>query len=104
MYAHYRADLTFKRLNDWLRLKKVPGRNPLHTLRKEYGSLVCQKFGLYAASRALRHRNIQTTTAYYLDMKARATAGLGHLLATPSNVVQVQPEELQKPGPRAARS
>ena len=60
--------------------KGVTGRAPLHTLRKEFGSLMNEKFGIYAASRALRHGRLEVTSAYYTDSKSRKTLGLGRLL------------------------
>jgi integrase len=80
-YSHYRCKRVFERLNKWLREKGVNGVRPLHTLRKEFGSLVCEQFGIYAASRALRHADIGVTSQHYLDKKARATVGLGRLLS-----------------------
>jgi len=59
----------------------VPGSHPVHTLRKEFGSLIAQEHGIYAASKLLRHADIQTTANHYLDKKQRITAGLGELLA-----------------------
>jgi integrase len=79
-YSHYRCKHVFERLNKWLREKGVKGARPLHTLRKEFGSLVCEQFGIFAASRALRHADIGITSQHYLDKKARATVGLGRLL------------------------
>src|SRR6266403_1819086 len=46
------------------------------TRRKEFGSLVCEQFGIYAASRALRHADIAITSQHYVDKKRRATVGL----------------------------
>jgi hypothetical protein len=103
-YSRYRCQKTFKALTDWLRTKGVPSKRPLHVLRKQFGSLIAEQHGIHAASTQLRHADIGVTARHYLTPKARATVGLGSLLTTPSNVVQVQPEELQKPEPRAARS
>ena len=75
-YAHYRCDVVFKHLTIWLKKAGVPGLTPLHTLRKEFGSLMCTRYGIYAASRALRHRDIQITSQHYLDTKTRLVPGL----------------------------
>lgn len=83
-WADYRADATFERLAKWLRCHGVPTRCPLHTLRKEAGSLVCQKAGLFAASRFLRHADIAVTAQHYTAQKERVTVGLGALLAAGS--------------------
>jgi hypothetical protein len=55
-------------------------RKPLHTLRKEFGSQICDRHGIYAASRALRHADIKVTAGFYLDKRSIATTGLGALL------------------------
>jgi integrase len=81
-YSHYRCEAIFNRLTGWLKAHGVPGDKPLHTLRKEFGSRVCQLHGIYAASRALRHADIGVTAQHYLDKKAHVTIGLGHLLET----------------------
>jgi integrase len=77
----YRAEKTFKRLTTWLRANGVNMRTPLHTLRKEAGSLVCQRAGLFAASRFLRHADVAITAQHYAAQKDRVTVGLGSLLA-----------------------
>jgi integrase len=79
-YFNYRCDKIFKRLSDWLRKHGVRGQRPLHTLRKEFGSQICDRHGLYAASRALRHADIAITSQHYLDKRSPATTGLGALL------------------------
>ncbi len=80
-YSHYRCERNFETLTKWLRSHGVTGNTPLHTLRKEYGSQMCAKHGIYAASHALRHADIAITSQHYLDKKRRATVGMGHLLA-----------------------
>ena len=79
-WNHYRCDHHFKDLIDWLRKKDVDTRNPIHTLRKEFGSLVNQKFGLFAASAALRHSSIAVTREHYVDRKERIALNLTDLL------------------------
>jgi integrase len=91
-YTVYRADRHFVALTDWLRVKGVTAAKPLHELRKEFGSKLCEKFGIYAASRALRHSGIAITAEHYLDQKQRATIGLGALLEQPDNVRQMEAE------------
>ncbi len=79
---HYRCQRHFKELLKWLKKAGVPGQNTLHTLRKEYGSQMCDKHGIYAASRALRHTDIHITSMHYLDIKGRKTLGMGSLLTS----------------------
>jgi integrase len=87
----YRAEDTFQRLTAWLRAHGVDSRTPLHTLRKEAGSLVCQKAGLFAASRFLRHADVAITAQHYAAQKDRVTVGLGALLAAPAaNVIEAE--------------
>jgi hypothetical protein len=79
-YACYRCQAIFERLTVWLRTNGVCGLRPLHSLRKEFGSKICAQYGLFAASRALRHADIGTTASHYLDKQKRTSIGLGHLL------------------------
>lgn len=72
----YRAERHFKRLNAWLREEGIDVRKPLHELRKEFGALITARYGIYAASRALRHSHIAITVAHYADKKERVTVGL----------------------------
>lgn len=78
-YSYTRAESAFGALYSWLKAKGVKETKPLHTLRKEFGSIICQKAGLYAASRLLRHADIAVTASYYLDKKERVTVGIGTL-------------------------
>ena len=78
-WNRYRCDGHFKELLDWLRSKGVTSRNPLHTLRKEFGSLINQQFGIFAASAALRHSNITITREHYVDKKQRIALNLTQL-------------------------
>jgi integrase len=79
-YHHYRCDRHFGRLIKWLRTKGVTGQKPLHTLRKEYGSQIAAQSGIFAASLALRHSDIQLTRDYYLDKKVPVFFKMSRLL------------------------
>jgi integrase len=85
-YTHYRAQRDFNALITWLRAKGVKAMKPLHELRKEFGSQLCAKYGIYTASRMLRHADIAITAQHYLDQKERVTFGMGNLLVVPDNV------------------
>lgn len=75
-YHHYRCNRLFDLLIAWLRESGgVKARNPLHTLRKEFGSFIARKFGIFAASEALRHGDIRLTRDYYLAADTRASFG-----------------------------
>jgi integrase len=78
-WNHYRCERIFRDLIEWLRGKGVESRTPLHTLRKEFGSLINQKFGIFAASAALRHSNISITREHYVDRKERIALDLSEL-------------------------
>jgi integrase len=77
---YYRCDQTFEQVNVWLRQHGVGGSKPLHTLRKEYGSLLTRSYGIHAASRALRHADLRMTSEHYSDSTARVTPGIGRLV------------------------
>ena len=81
-YPHYHSQRIVKYLTNWLRKHGVNGERPLHALRKEFGSQICDQHGIYAASRALCHSDVGTTALHYLDKRSRATTGLRALLST----------------------
>jgi integrase len=94
-YSHYRCQREFEALNKWLQVHGVHAKQPLHTLRKEFGSQICRQYGIYAASRALRHADIAITSLHYLDKRESARAGLARFLSKPSNVIRL-PETSNK--------
>jgi integrase len=83
--VHYRANRTHEELIKWLKTKGITSRMPLHTLRKEFGSIICDQAGIHAASRLLRHASISQTAAVYADHRNKVTAGLGGSLHVPKN-------------------
>ncbi len=72
----YRCDSIFERAVIWLRKHGVDGEKPLHVLRKEYGSYVAQTADLITASHQLRHANIATTAAFYVEPRRVVTPSL----------------------------
>ena len=68
-WSSYRADVAFEEVLGWLRGRGWDSVQPLHQLRKEFGSSVNQKFGLFAASSALGHTSIQLTASTYVGQK-----------------------------------
>lgn len=82
-YHHYRANRVFKRLNAWLHEHGIEDRNPLHMLRKEFGTEINRRHGLFAASAALRHSSIQLTRAVYVAKKTRTAFELPETSHTP---------------------
>ena len=100
----YRADQTFARLGAWLKAQGVKSRTPLHTLRKEAGSLICQKSGLFAASRFLRHADVAITAQHYAAQRERVTIGLGSLLtASAINVIKADFQTAKTTTPKMKR-
>jgi integrase len=83
-FACYRAEASEDRAIAWLRKQGLNVRLPLHTLRKEAGSLVNSEFGIHAASQFLRHADIGTTARHYSDNRNRKTVGVGALLGWPA--------------------
>jgi integrase len=79
-YQYYRCDRVFERLIIWLRAQGLCSPKPLHELRKEFGSLINERNGIHAASRALRHSDIRVTNDHYMDSRSRVTTGMGYLL------------------------
>lgn len=65
----YRADIAMRAATAWLRGQGVSTNCPLHTLRKEFGSVICSRGDIYAASVQLRHSSIQVTRDHYLSPK-----------------------------------
>lgn len=79
-YRYYRAEKEFKALLDWLRANGVEAIKPIHTLRKEFGRLITEQHGIFAASKLLRHSSIQVTASFYADDTRHLTVGLGKLV------------------------
>jgi integrase len=71
--GRYRCNPVFKRVLKWLRKQGVDGHKPLHTLRKEIGSIIASEHGIFEASRYLRHADIHITSAFYADKKKTVT-------------------------------
>jgi integrase len=93
---YYRCESTFHELTNWLRDHGVSGNKPLHTLRKEYGSLLTRIYGIHAASRALRHADLRTTSEHYSDSTARAIPGIGRFLAQKSKKKKTERRTIRK--------
>lgn len=65
----YRRIKVLRAANLWLRIRGVEkersGGNPLHRLRKQFGSEMATQFGLFPAMRALGHGSHKVTSDYY---------------------------------------
>lgn len=71
--GRYRCNPVFDKVLAWLRKNGVDGHKPLHTLRKEIGSVIASEHGIFEASRYLRHADIHITSAFYADKKKVVT-------------------------------
>ena len=90
-YEHYRCKEHFDALNDWLRghgLQNVD--KPLHTLRKEFGSQIVRRHGIFAGSKALGHESIAITNDFYADTASTARLDIGDLLEDAKNVLEMK--------------
>lgn len=65
----YRRPNTFRVVNQWLRLHGVEAKNkhgkPLHTLRKQFGSEIATRFGIFHAQKYLGHSSPYITSKHY---------------------------------------
>jgi integrase len=105
--GYYRAQEHFQALYAWLALHGIKDQKPLHTLRKELGSILANEQGIFAAQQVLRHAHIQTTAKHYTDKRVRMTAGLGALLGdvtAPGKVIPfTMPEPVTTPVAKSAK-
>ena len=65
----------------WLRSKGVTAEKPLHSLRKEFGSLVFKAADLLTASRQLGHSSLAVTAEVYVETRTKAAPAIGAMLA-----------------------
>lgn len=85
--GRYRCNPVFSKVLTWLRKNGVDGHKPLHTLRKEIGSIIASEHGIFEASRYLRHADIHITSAFYADKRKTITPKtFAGLLGNPSAV------------------
>lgn len=75
-YRRYWSANHFRSLCVWLRTKGINSDKPIHTLRKYFGCILAKEFGIYVASKGLRHSSVAVTEAYYLDNTKRAVPRL----------------------------
>jgi hypothetical protein len=76
----YRCEGVFLPAHTLVAREQSRGCQALYTLRKEAGSIIATKAGIHAASRFLRHADIQVTSMHYADYKERVTVDMGDLL------------------------
>jgi integrase len=78
--GYYRCWQTLEEVTKWLRAHGVEGKKPMHTLRKEFGSLVNAATDIHTASNQLRHSTIKVTSAVYADNRRRGAVPIGAML------------------------
>ena len=96
---HYRCKKDFTALCAWLKTKGITRfTNRIHTLRKEFGSHLAQRRGIFAASVGLRHSTIGVTRKYYVSSKIEPTSFFATetAMATPAQDVTKLVELVQK--------
>ncbi len=72
---HCRCKKDFEAVCAWLRNKGIKrSTSCIHTLRKEFGSHIAQRRGIFAASAALRHSTIGVTRKYYVSSHVEPTS------------------------------
>lgn len=96
---YYRCEPVFMKVTAWLRQQGVKGDKPLHALRKEFGSIICASADIHTASRQLRHSNLSTTAAFYLDNRRRVSVPIGALLADDPTLLGPKPSDDQAQAP-----
>ena len=75
LQRHYRCQKDFTALCRWLKSKGITRSTArIHTLRKEFGSHLAQRRGIFAASTGLRHSTIGVTRKYYVSSKIEPTS------------------------------
>jgi hypothetical protein len=88
-YGVCRCQNEMRALLAWLRAKGVVSKKPLHSLRKEFGSQINERYGLLPASEQLRHGGIAVTARHYLENRQPSVLGLGHLLKRERTIIPI---------------
>ena len=89
-YGVYRCMNEMRALLAWLRSRGVVSKTPLHTMRKEFGSQIHARYGLLAASEALRHGGIAVTARHYVENRSHLVLGFGHLLQNERTIIPIE--------------
>jgi len=79
----------------WLRLKGIKERRPVHTMRKECGSVLATTYNLLVASRVLGHHSITVTEKYYASLVIIPTIGEEFALSGVAAQYGIEPEKLR---------
>lgn len=76
----YRCQAILERTVAWLRAHGVDTKKPLHTLRKEAGSLVSTQSGIHAAASFLRQKGIRGAAMHYISHKEKIAVNFTEIL------------------------
>jgi len=79
----YRCHAVLQRAITWLRAHGDDMKKPLHTLRKEAGSLVSTKSGIHAAAGFLRQKGIRVAAMHYVSHKEKVVVDIAGLVTQP---------------------
>ena len=80
-YGVYRCMNEMRALLAWLRAKGCRLENSFaHACARNSASQINARYGLLAASEALRHGGIAVTARHYVENRSRSVLGFGHLL------------------------
>jgi integrase len=74
-YDDGRLRKRFEAVNRWLHEKGFNKRNPLHSLRKECGSIIAKKSGILEASKVLRN-TVQVCAVHYAGIAELGTVDI----------------------------
>jgi integrase len=72
--------LSIERAVEWLRAQGLDMNKPLHSLRAEFGSIICATSDLLTASRQLRHSSLAVTAAVYVESRRKTAPAIGSML------------------------
>lgn len=78
--AKLRFSTRFRTVSSWLTQKGIPEVKSLHALRKEFGSLVSTKHGIFTASTYLGHSSVVITQESYGSLVGNPTVDIGKLI------------------------
>jgi integrase len=78
--AKLRLNCRFRKVSKWLTDKGIPETKSVHALRKEFGSLVATKHGIFTASTYLGHSSVVITQESYGSLVGNPTVDMEKLI------------------------
>lgn len=92
-YHEGRLRKRFEAVNRWLHEKGFNKRNPLHSLRKECGSIIAKKCGILEASKVLRN-TVQVCAVHYAGIAELNTVDVGGTFAPKKDLIDQLAEKM----------